>query len=158
MTRLFFTTNRIKRHMALENTKKYFNSLENICNQPKSNEFYNGDNYMMSVSNCVIDIWVFKEHKLTEKDKKEIKGFLEIFYKKIKGVSDAQEIEADLMKIVKEIPNIKLVNTRHISGLDNEKLQNCKNFLESLEKEENKEEIEYLNKIVENLLSGGKII
>lgn len=158
MTRLFFTTNKIKRHFALENTKKYFNSLEDICKQPKSNDYYNGDNYMISVSNCVIDIWVFKDHTLTEKDKKKIKGFLEVFYSKIKGVSDAQEIEADLMPIVKEIPNISLVNTRCIKGLDNEKLQNCKNFLETLESEENKEEINYLTKIIDNLLSGGKII
>lgn len=158
MTRLFFTTNKIKRHLALENTKKYFNSLENIDNQPKSNNYYNGENYMISVSNCVINIWVFKGHTLTEKDKKEIKGFLEVFYNKIKGVSDAQEIDAELMPIVKEIPNISLVNTRHISGLDNEKLQNCKNFLETLEIKENEEEINYLNKIIDNLLSGGKII
>lgn len=73
MTRLFFTTNKIKRHFALKETKKYFNSLENICKQPKGNEFYNGDNYMISVSNCVINIWIFKDHKLTEKDKMKLK-------------------------------------------------------------------------------------
>lgn len=62
------------------------------------------------------------------------------------------------MPLIKDIPNIRLINTKYIKGLDNEKLENCKNFLETLEKNENEEEIEYLSKIVNSLLSGGKII
>lgn len=158
MTKLFFTTNKIKRHFALKETKKYFNSLENICKQPNSIEFYNGDNYTISVSNCVINIWTFKEHKLTEKDKNEIKGFLKIFYNKIKGVSDAAEIQNDIMPLIEDIPNIRLINTKYVKGLNNEKLESCKRFLESLKEDENnKEEIKCLNEIVEKLLSGGKI-
>jgi hypothetical protein len=133
-------------------TNNYFKSID--TKRVWNGTSFVGDKYIISVEKYAINIWSLRDPKtFEEKEKMEIADFLNFFFKERKGWTLNTSIDSDLIETIKEIKSIHVINSSVTPTKNSEKLLNCKKFLETLEEnDENKENIEYLKSVINNML------